>query len=339
MAGSMPELSHIRAAAARIASHGGITTPILSSQLINQRAQMNVALKCEHLQATGSFKFRGATNAVWSLDKEDAGRGVVAHSSGNHGAALAAAAQARGVPCTVVVPDNTPSSKVDNMRSYGAEVVLCPPTQEARAAVSEREANRMGGATMVHPYNDPAVIAGQGTIAVELLQQLPELDAILVPTSGGGMLGGIAIAAKALNPAVKVLACEPAGKRLQDSLAAGVRVVDPDTANLPIDTIADAIRTQPLGERGWQIAQAHVEQTVVAVDDAQIREAMWLLAQEFKQVVEPAGGVALAAVLSPEFKQYKEQVLSEQGIALDNVAVVVCGGNVDLQTFAQLISQ
>jgi len=192
----------------------------------------------------------------------------------------------RGVPCAVIVPRTTPDSKISNMKRHGAEVILCEPTQKARSETSAAEAARRG-ATLVHPYNDVAVIAGQGTIGLELAEEVPELDAVLVPTSGGGMLTGIAAAVRALRPHCRIIACEPAGKRLQDSFAAGRRIVDPATADVALDTVADAIRTQPLGPIPWALAEALVDRSVLSVSDEEIRAAMRISLLEMKQVVEP----------------------------------------------------
>lgn len=224
-------LACVEAAAKRIAASGLVRTPVISSAWVDERVGVRAHFKCEHLQHTGSFKFRGAANAVLQLSDRDAAKGVVAHSAGNHGAALAAAAKARGIPCVIVVPRDTPEAKIANIRRHGAKIVLCEPTQQARTQTAALEAEKLGGAAFVHPYNDAAVIAGQGTMALELLEQCPDLDAILVPTSGGGMLGGIAAAACALRPGLRVIAVEPEGKRLGEALATGQRVVDPTTAN------------------------------------------------------------------------------------------------------------
>ena len=326
----------VQAAAARIRGCGPLVTPVITSDFIDAQCGTRAHFKCEHLQRTGSFKLRGAANAVAELSDDVAAKGVVAHSAGNHGAALAAAAAARGIACTVVVPSDTPAAKLDNMRRHGANVVLCEPTQQARSETAAAEAERMGGATLVHPYNDPAVMAGQGTIALELLEQCASLDAILVPVSGGGMLAGIAAAARALRPELRVIACEPAGKRLGEALATGQRVIDATTANKLIPTIADAIRTQALGERPWAVAQPLVDPCVLTVDDAQIAAAMRLAMKELKQVLEPAGAVTLAALLSPGFKAMREEA-SGAGKPLRDVAAVMCGGNVDVDALCKVV--
>lgn len=330
---------HVQEAAARVKSAGGLVTPILRSRWLDEQVGCALHLKAEHLQVTGSFKFRGAANAVGLLDAEEARRGVVAHSSGNHGAAVAAAAKARGdVPCTVVVPNVTPASKVANMERYGARVVLCEPTQKSRTETADAIASETG-ATFVHPYNDARVLAGQGTIGLELVEQLaaqdgPGLDAVLVAVSGGGMIGGIALAIKALRPDVRVIACEPAGKELQSALAARSRVppsmqsgARSSLVDAPIDTIADAIRTRCLGPLTWDVASPLLDEVVLTVDDAMIRDAMDICLTETKQLLEPAGALTVAAALSPAFRA----IVEEEG--LTNVAAVLCGGNIDVADF------
>jgi serine racemase len=265
-------------------------------------------------------------------------------------AAVAAAAAARGVRCTVVVPRTTPPGKVANMERYGANVVKCEPTQTARTNTAMAEAERMGGAAFIHPYNDPLVLAGQGTIGLELLEQCapgashPPLDAVLVPVSGGGMIGGIALAIKALRPEVRIIACEPEGKDLQGALAAGTRVIDASTADAALDTIADAIRTKAFGDVPWEVAAPLLEPTVLSVNDDQIRDAMRTALVELKQVVEPAGAVTLAALLSPEFGQMCEAASADAAAGkreapLGSVAAILCGGNIDAPGYAQHVAQ
>ena len=224
---AMPSASSVAEAAVRLSGRVQ-RTPVLRSEALDREAGCSLFFKAEHLQATGSFKLR-----------------VAAHSSGNHAAAVAAAAAGRGLRCTIVVPEGTPVAKQENARAFGAKVVVCAPTQRARRETVVEEAQRMGGAAIIHPYEDPLVIAGQGTMALELLEQCPGLDAIVVPTSGGGMITGVALAAATRG--IRVFAAEPRGKRLAEAFAMGQRVLDPAAAERPIDTIADAIRTQPLG--------------------------------------------------------------------------------------------
>lgn len=333
------QLQDFRAAAARI-SGGAVRTPILTSALIDKLSGVSVFFKCEHLQRTGSFKFRGAMNSVNALDASAAARGVVAHSSGNHGAAVSAAAEERGIPCTIVVPNTTPVAKQENITRYGAKLVLCAPTQRARTEASVAEAARMGGATLIHPYNDDPVIAGQGTIGLELVEQVEALDAILVPVSGGGMITGIAAAARALDPAIRVIACEPLGKKLQASLEARTRVLDEEAGGAMLPTICDAIRTQPLGPRPWELNQVGglLHPAVLSVSDEEVRAALCLTLSELKQCVEPAGAVALAGLLSAGFGRIAAAE-EAAGRPMRKVALVVCGGNTDLAVLAGHVLQ
>lgn len=332
---SMPAAAAVHEAAVRIRGRV-LRTPVLRSDWVDARLAPGTTayFKAEHLQRTGSFKLRGAVNAVFALSDEAARRGVAAHSSGNHAAAVACAAAARSIPCTIVVPEGTPQAKQDNARAYGAEVVLCAPTQRARRETALAVAERMGGAALIHPYDDPLVIAGQGTLALELLSQCAEgLDAIIVPVSGGGMATGIALAAAARG--VRVYAAEPAGKRLADSLAAGERIIDPTTADAPLPTIADAIRSQPLGPTPWSLRDL-LQPAVLSVTDDQIRAAMRDTAAHMGQVVEPAGAVATAALLSPAFREEQRRAQAA-GRPLRRVAAIVCGGNIELAEWARMV--
>lgn len=311
----------VQAAATRIAACA-VRTPVLTSRDFDAACGHTVYLKCETMQRTGSFKFRGAANAVLSLSETAARRGVVCHSSGNHGAALAAAAKARSVPSVVVVPRTTAQVKVENIRSEGGEVVFCEPTQSARRMVCEAESARLG-ATVVHPYDQAEVVAGQGTIALEFLEQVPELDAVLVPTSGGGMLAGIAVGVRGHRPdgSCSVHAVEPQGKRLSEAFKTGKRVLDPTEANTPLDTICDAMPTRCLGELPWGLAHGRrlVDPSVFTVSDKQVKHAMKYVFEMLKLVVEPAAATGVAALLSGQVP----------GIGR-RIGVVLCGGNVDM---------
>ena len=326
----------IRAAAERIAPYA-VRTPVLRSDHIDALAGCEVHFKCEHLQVTGSFKARGALNAVLSLSDAEAAVGVVAHSTGNHGAAVARAAQARGAPCAIVVPTVTPAAKLANIARYGPTVVQCEPSPAARQAASEAEAARLGGATIVHPFDDGRVICGQGTIGLELLEDVAGLDAILVPVSGGGMLGGIAAACAGTS--TRVIAVEPAGKALGAALAAGERVIFDEAeldARPTLATVADAMPTRLLGPNlAWPLSYGLLDaRDVLAVDDAAIEAALRLTASELKQAVEPAGAVALAGLLSPAFAALRD----DPERPLRRVAAVVCGGNVDAGTLAAILA-
>ncbi|EOD09507.1 hypothetical protein EMIHUDRAFT_308811 [Emiliania huxleyi CCMP1516] len=307
-------ISSVRVAADRLRAVGARPTPVLRSDWVDATAGCACYLKAEHLQRTGSFKQprRGSRRRGRRARRE------------------------RGVPCCVVVPRTTPGAKIDNMRRYGARVVLCEPTQSARSETAAAEAAAMGGAAFVHPYDDAAVLAGQGTIGLELAEELPQLDAVLVPVSGGGMVGGIAVALHALRPGVRVIAVEPKGKGLGRCLALSQRVLDPEAANGALDTIADAIRTKCLGPTPWAAASQLLDPAVLSVDDDQIRAAMRIALLELKQVVEPAGALTLAALLSPAFKQLREacaaHARAQHEHQLRHVAAIVCGGNIDLET-------
>ena len=231
------DLESIRAAAERIAPFAH-RTPVVTCSALDERAGRSLFLKCENFQKVGAFKFRGACNAVMSLTEEEATRGVVTHSSGNHAQALALAARTRGIPATIVMPSDAPVVKRRAVEGYGATVVECDPTQEAREE-NARKVMETTGATFVSPYDDPRVISGQGTTFLELDEQVPDLDAVLVPVGGGGMMSGIALAARALKPSMRIIGVEP---ELADDAIESVRTgrIVPQR---PPRTIADGLRT------------------------------------------------------------------------------------------------
>jgi threonine dehydratase len=310
MTNDAPDFAAIEVAAARIAPHAQ-RTPVLRSRTLDALAGAQLFFKCEHLQRSGAFKFRGACNAVWSLDEDEARRGVVTHSSGNHGAALALAARTRGIAAHVVVPEGAVRVKLEAIAAYGATVHACAATTAAR----EQPANRVQaqtGATLVHPYTDARVIAGQGTVALELLDEVGTLDALIAPIGGGGLIGGSAIAAHALDPAMALYAAEPSGAAdAFQSLRRGARVTD-----IVPDTICDGLRAT-LGEINLALLRRHSVQ-VLPVDDAATIAAMKLLWRRMKQLVEPSSSTVLAAVLAnPEF------------FAGRRVGVILSGGNID----------
>ena len=287
-------------------------TPVMSSQLLDSHCGAQVHFKCEHLQRVGAFKARGATNAVLSLTEEEEAAGVGTHSSGNHGAALAMAAAVRGVPAFIVMPSNAPSVKKAAVQGYGGEVIECEPTLAARVSTLEALAEERG-IHVVHPYNDPRVIAGQGTAALELLQKVPDLDAIVVPVGGGGLLAGTALAARHINPDIEVIAVEPEGA---DDAFRSFGLGELQAQTNP-QTIADGLRTS-LGELNFGIIRKHVD-TIVTVPDSRIVEAMRLQWSRMKQVVEPSGAVSFAGLL-----EYPERFRGRR------VGVIISGGNVDL---------
>jgi threonine dehydratase len=306
-----PTFDDVLCAAARIAPHAQVT-PVLQSRVLNGQIGASVHFKCEHLQRVGAFKFRGACNAVWSLSDEQARAGVVTHSSGNHGAALALAAQTRGIACHVVVPDGAVAAKIESIRRYGAELHACAASITAREDACAR-VQQQTGAELVHPYADARVIAGQGTAALELLNCVGELDVIVVPVGGGGLAAGTVLAAAARAPRCKVVLAEPEGAAdTARSITAGERLVE-----FTPDTLCDGLRGS-LGQPNFDLLQAHAVE-VLTVSDADTIAAMRLLWQTTKQLVEPSSAIALAAILRQPGR-----------FAGLRVGVVLSGGNVDL---------
>ena len=308
----LPGFAAVERAAQRIAAHAA-RTPSLRSRSIDALASAALFFKCENFQRAGAFKFRGACNAVWSLTDEVATRGVVTHSSGNHGAALALAARTRGIPAHVVVPQGAVKSKLAAIEAYGATLHFCAPTIAAReAAAAQLQAET--GAEFVHPYTDPRVIAGQGTAALELLGEVGDLDALVTPVGGGGLIGGSAIAAKALHPDIEIYGAEPAGADdAYQSLRRGARVTD-----IVPNTVCDGLRGT-IGEINLALLRRHGVR-VLTVDDAQTTAVQRLVFERMKIVIEPSSAIALAAVLGhPEIFRGRR------------VGVIFSGGNVDLE--------
>ena len=308
---AVPTFDDVQEAAARLA---GLVhhTPVLTCSSLNERLGAQIFCKCENFQRAGAFKFRGASNAVMSLSDNAAKQGVATHSSGNHGAALALAARLRGVPARIVMPTNAPESKKAAVAGYGGTIVYCEPTQEAREATLETVV-RDTGAAFVHPYDNPKVIAGQGTAALELCAEVPELDVILAPVGGGGLISGTALAAAACRPGTQVVAAEPeAADDAYRSLAAGEIL----PANYP-DTVADGLRTS-LGKLTFTIIQRHVGQIVTVSEDA-IVAAMRYVWERMKIVIEPSSAVPIAALLDDRLD-----------VSGKRVGVILTGGNVDL---------
>ena len=307
----MPTLTDIQQAAERIQPYAH-RTPVLTNASLNQRVGAQVYLKCENFQKVGAFKFRGACNTVYSLSDEEAARGVCTHSSGNHAQALALAARMRGIPAYIVMPNNAPSVKKNAVAAYGGQITFCEPTLEARESTLER-IRLETGANVVHPYNDERVIAGQGTAALELLSDVPDLDVIIAPVGGGGLLSGTAIAAKGIKPGIRVIAGEPEmADDAYRSLQAGQLLpsVNPKT-------IADGLLTS-LGSITFPIVRERVEQ-IVTVSEAGIVAAMKFVWERVKIVIEPSSAVAVG-------------VLWEKKIDLSGlkVGIILSGGNVDL---------
>ena len=303
------DLASIRLAASRIAPYAH-RTPVLTSETLDEMSGRKLFFKCENLQKIGAFKFRGALNAVMSLSDDEASNGVVTHSSGNHAQAVALAARMRGIPATIVMPSTSPAVKRRAVAGYGARIVICEPTLEAREVDAQRVIDETG-ATLIHAYNDPRVIAGQGTVGLEILEQVTGLDTVITPVGGGGLLSGVTLAVKALRPSIRVYGAEPAGADdAARSKAAGELLL----ATSP-KTIADGLLTS-LGSNTWPVIRDRVD-AIVVVDDDQIRAAMRLIWERMKLVVEPSAAVGLAAVLTGS-------------VPGDRIAVVLTGGNLDL---------
>ncbi len=308
---SAPDFNDIRAASGRIAAQIH-RTPVLTSELLDQIAGARLFFKCENFQKTGSFKIRGATNAVLSLPEESARRGVVTHSSGNHAAALARAAQLRGIPAWIVMPSNAPAVKQAAVEAYGGTITFCEPTLAARESTAQ-DLLQKTGAQMIHPYDNRNVIAGQGTAALELLNEVADLDFILAPVSGGGLLSGTAIAAKAMNPKIRVIGCEP--KNADDafrSMASGQ--LEPAAKS---ETIADGLRAT-LCPLTFSILRECVDQVVTVTED-EIGSTMRTIWERMKIVVEPSAAVAAAPAL-----------LRRLGADGGRVGIILSGGNMDL---------
>ena len=289
-------------------------TPILTCENINLDSEANLFFKCDNFQKTGSFKIRGATNTILQLSKEQLTNGVLTTSSGNHGAAVASAAKKLGANVKVVMPDNTPKVKVDNVQRFGGEIIFCDPNIKSR----ENTLNKMvqeTGATIVHPYNDEKIIAGQGTAAKELLEKIPDLDIIIAPVSGGGLLAGTLLAAKAINSNIKVYGAEP--KNADDTYQSIKR--KKIVPNKTTDTIADGLRAQ-VGTITFPIIQKHVD-GIILVSEEMIIQSMRMVWQRLKIIIEPSCSIVLAAILTNKKQFYNKRI-----------GLILTGGNVDLDT-------
>jgi threonine dehydratase len=307
-----PTLNNIRQAAERIRPYAH-RTPVLTCESLNRKVGAQVYMKCENLQKVGAFKFRGACNAVFSLSDKEAARGVCTHSSGNHAAALALAAKMRGIPAYIVMPNNAPAVKKAAVAGYGGIITFCEPTLAARESTLAKVTQETG-ATVVHPYNDERVIVGQGTATLELLEDVPDLDVVITPVGGGGLLSGTSIAATELKKGIRVIAGEPEmADDAYRSLKAGeiIPSVNPKT-------IADGLLTS-LGTLTFPIIQQRVEQ-IVTVSEAGIVASMKFVWERAKIIIEPSSAVAIG-------------VLWEHKIDLSGlkVGVIISGGNVDLE--------
>jgi threonine dehydratase len=311
----------VRAARERIAGHVH-RTPVLTSRLLDTQLGCRLFFKCEVFQRAGAFKARGAFSRLTLLSPAERARGVVAFSSGNHAQAVALAARELGVPATIVMPSDAPAAKMAATRGYGACVVTYDRATGDREAIAQRLVADHG-AVLVPPFDDDAVIAGQGTVALELLEEVPDLELLVAPCGGGGLLSGLAVAGRGVNPRLRLYGVEPeAGDDMKRSLAAGEPVAVP----LPA-TIADALQTMRPAARTLAIVAALVED-ILTVSDLELRRAMALLAARLKLVVEPGGAAGFAALLHGRVP----------GVSGRRVGVVLSGGNVDLDRFGSLIA-
>ena len=307
----MVTLTDIQQAHDRIGPHIH-RTAILTSRGLNELSSANLFFKCENFQRAGSFKIRGATNAVELLPQDDLDRGIATTSSGNHGAALSMAVTRRGGRATVVMPSNTPGIKVENVKRNGGDIVWCEPNQVSREKTLDELVNSTG-AVIIHPYNDERIVAGQGTAALELLEDHPDLDSIITPLSGGGLLSGTLCSAKRINPRIRVIGAEP--READDAFRSWKlgKIVPNETTN----TICDGLRAQ-IGTITFPIIQEYVDD-IITVSEDDIIAAMRLVWERMKIMIEPSSSITLAAVLNQK-TQFKNS----------KVGLILSGGNVDL---------
>jgi threonine dehydratase len=306
-------IDDIRAAAGRIKGVGH-RTPILTSQTLDEMAGRKLFFKCENFQKVGAFKLRGGWNAISMLSDDEAANGVCTHSSGNHAQAVAFSAMKRGIASHIVMPNNVSQVKLDAVKGYGANIILCKPTLDARKSTLD-EIARKTGARVVHPFNDPNVIAGQGTAALEMIEDLGELDAIIAPIGGGGLMSGTCITTRSLLPEAKLFGAEPAGADdAYHSLKEGKIIPQTDP-----DTICDGLLTS-LGEYTWNILKDHLE-AIYTVTDDEVINAMRLVWERMKIIIEASSATGVAAALKPEFKALE---------GLEKVGIILTGGNVEL---------
>ena len=308
---SIPTFKDIKQAQKRIESYAH-TTPVLTSRQINERSGGSIFFKCENFQRVGAFKFRGSLNAILQLDEEDAANGVATHSSGNHAQAVALAAKIRGIKAHIVMPENSPQVKVNAVRDYGADIRFCESTLKAREETLEKVVVQTG-AHFIHPYNDARIIAGQGTAALEFLEAHTDLDIILAPVGGGGLMSGTAIAAKHVSPDILAIGAEPEqANDAWESFHSGklVPVKNPDT-------IADGLRTS-LGPLTFQAIRENVDD-IVTVSEKSIIEAMRFIWERMKIIIEPSCAVPLAAIFEGKVELNGRKA-----------GIIISGGNVDL---------
>ena len=306
-------IEDVRSAAERIKGVGH-RTPVLTSKTLDQLAGRKLFFKCENFQKVGAFKFRGGWNAVSMLSDSEAERGVCTHSSGNHAQAVAYSAQKRGIPAYIVMPNNSPDVKLNAVKGYGANITLCEPTLEARRTTLDGIAKKTGAA-VIHPFNNPNVIAGQGTAALELIEEIGELDAVIAPIGGGGLMSGTCITTRNLLPKAKLFGAEPKGADdAYRSLKEG-RMLPQENPN----TICDGLLTS-MGENTWKILKDHLND-IYTVSDDEVIKAMKLIWERMKIIIEPSCATPVAVVMSPEFKQLE---------GIEKIGIILTGGNIDL---------
>lgn len=307
-----PSYSDIEEAAKRIRGFAH-KTPVLQSSYFNQLTGAELFFKCENFQKVGAFKFRGAFNAISQLSKEDGEKGIITHSSGNHAQAVALASRKNGYKATIVMPENAPKVKVNAVRDYGAKIVFCKSTIESRQETTDQIISQTG-ATFIHPYDDADVIAGQGTSAKELLEEIPDLHIIIAPIGGGGLMSGTAIASKSIKPDIQVLGAEPklADDAYRSYQAGSIQPV------LRTDTIADGLRTS-LSSLTFQIIQENVDDIITVSEESIIRD-MRRVWERMKIIIEPSCAVPISALLDGEID-----------ISGKKIGIILTGGNVDLE--------
>lgn len=308
----IPTLSDIRQAHKKIKNRIH-RTPVLTNRQVDERTGSKVYFKCENFQRVGAFKFRGACHAVFSLPDDEASKGVATHSSGNHAQAIALAAKMRNIPAFIVMPDNSPEVKKRAVAGYGAEITFCEPTQQARESTLEKVVDKTG-ATFIHPYNDPRIIAGQGTSGLELLEDYPDLDIILVPVGGGGLASGTAITASGLRPRVKVIGCEP---EIADDAYLSLKTGELQPSK-NTQTVADGLRTG-LGELTFACLQEHLH-GIVTVSEEEIVDAMRYIWERMNIIIEASCAVPVAALFNNKI----------ENAAGKKIGIIITGGNVDL---------
>jgi len=306
-----PDFADVKKAVEKIRPFANIT-PVLQSSWFNRQTGGNLYFKCENFQKVGAFKFRGACNAIQSLDELEGRKGIVTHSSGNHAQAVALAASLRGFPATIVMPENAPIVKVNAVREYGAEIVFCKSTTEAREQTAQQiiEEKR---ATFIHPYDHPDVIAGQGTCAKELMEEIPDLDIVIAPVGGGGLISGTAISTKVINPKTQVISAEP---KLADDAYRSLKEGSIQPV-LRTDTVADGLRTS-LGKLPFTILSNLLDDIVTVPEESIIRDMRhaW---ERMKIIIEPSCAVPISAIMD-----------GKVNVEGKNVGIIITGGNVDL---------